>query len=143
MKLIDSFKTKFEVNRFLIKEYKYWFWFLRKEQSTLGSCILLPKNEYSSLSELTESDLLELKPIITEIENRLFSLFKYSKINYLTLMMVDPIVHTHIIPRYEKPVKYEGEYYRDKNFPYVPDLKIDLVEDSVKQNILVDLKNEI
>lgn len=143
MKLIDSFKIKFEVNRFLIKEYKYWFWCLRKEQSTLGSCILFPKNEYLSLSELTENDLLELKAIISEIENRLFRLFKYSKINYLTLMMVDPIVHTHIIPRYEKPVKYKGEYYRDNKFPNIPDLKIDLVEDSEKENILIDLKNDI
>ena len=28
--------------------------------------------------------------------------FSYQKINYLMLMMVDPDVHFHVIPRYEE-----------------------------------------
>jgi len=36
-----------------------------------------------------------------EIESALGSFVQYQKLNYLMLMMVDPQVHFHVIPRYE------------------------------------------
>ena len=43
--------------------------------------------------------------------------FNYSKINYLMLMMVDPAVHFHVIPRYEHPVSFCDNDYPDAGWP--------------------------
>ena len=43
----------------------------------------------------------ELATITAEIEAALAAAVSYQRINYLMLMMVDPHVHFHVIPRYE------------------------------------------
>lgn len=143
MKNYFDFNRKFEVDRFIIKEYNFWIWSLRKNQSTIGSCILFPKRECYRLSELTKEELTEMKLIYSEIENTLYKVFQYTNINYLTLMMVDPIVHTHILPRYKKALTYRGSVYGDDNYPHIPNLNLDLVEDFNKSLIINDLKKLI
>ena len=46
----------------------------------------------------------------------------YEKINYLMLMMVDPNVHFHVIPRYEGGREWQGREFVDVGWPKVPDL---------------------
>src|SRR3546814_15372281 len=46
----------------------------------------------------------------------------YSKINYLMLMMVDPDVHFHVIPRYQGERRFEGIAFPDAGWPAAPDL---------------------
>lgn len=140
MKKYNDFKKKFDVDRFVIREYKYWIWCLRKNQSTLGSSVLIPQKEHLKLSDLTKEELTELNQVYSNIEETLYRLFNYSKINYLTLMMVDPVVHTHILPRYKQNVKYRGLEYNDSKYPNIPELNSDLVEDSIKEKIVKDLK---
>ena len=38
------------------------------------------------------------------------------------LMMVDPDVHFHVIPRYAKPKKFGGMEFTDPGWPSAPDL---------------------
>jgi glycerol-3-phosphate cytidylyltransferase len=65
------------------------------------------------------------------IERILKEKFSYSKINYLMLMMVDPEVHFHIIPRYENGTEFSGKNFPDKSWPGPPDLSksIDISEE--------------
>jgi diadenosine tetraphosphate (Ap4A) HIT family hydrolase len=63
MKKYNDFKKKFEVDRFVIREYKYWIWCLRKNQSTLGSSVLIPQKEHLKLSDLTKEELTELNQV--------------------------------------------------------------------------------
>ena len=44
----------------------------------------------------------------------------YEKINYLMLMMVDPHVHYHVIPRYESPASFDGVAFVDHGWPGPP-----------------------
>ena len=46
----------------------------------------------------------------------------FEKINYLMLMMVDPHVHFHVIPRYEGERSACGVGVEDKGWPKVPAL---------------------
>jgi len=46
----------------------------------------------------------------------------YERINYLMLMMVDPNVHFHVIPRYSEPRHWEGLEFPDAGWPGPPQL---------------------
>jgi diadenosine tetraphosphate (Ap4A) HIT family hydrolase len=48
--------------------------------------------------------------------------FSYDKINYLMLMMVDPDVHFHVIPRYAGPRRFAATVTRDFGWPGPPEL---------------------
>jgi diadenosine tetraphosphate (Ap4A) HIT family hydrolase len=104
----------------LIKEYDYWYWLLRPEQITLGSSILITKECYFNYSDLTREHFLEFGKIVKEIEKTLGNTFNFDKMNYLMLMMVDPSVHYHVIPRYENIRILNDKEYIDNGFPGIP-----------------------
>lgn len=113
---------KFDAKAYTIKDYEYWMWVLRKDQVTIGSSIIISKQNCYSLSEISSEGFLELKKVILDVEHSIKKTFNYNEINYLTLMMVDPIVHTHVIPRYKDAVEFNNKLYVDEMYPYPPDL---------------------
>lgn len=106
----------------LIKSYQHWNLVLRPNQVTIGSMVLISKEKTHHYSGLTENAAFEQKKIIEEIEQCLKKRFDYTKINYLMLMMVDPEVHFHIIPRYETPVEFCNKVFKDTDWPKPPNL---------------------
>ena len=60
--------------------------------------------------------------VVREIEHALKAVFDYEKINYLMLMMVDPNVHFHVIPRYSEPRSACGLTVPDPGWPALPQL---------------------
>jgi diadenosine tetraphosphate (Ap4A) HIT family hydrolase len=46
----------------------------------------------------------------------------YAKLNYLMLMMMDPHVHWHVIPRYEGTRELRGVAITDGGWPRLPQL---------------------
>ncbi|WP_416695880.1 HIT family protein [Candidatus Pseudothioglobus sp. Uisw_050_01] len=131
---------KFKFPELLIKEYENWYLILRYEQPTLGSLILITKHGEKQYSKISESSFMELSKIIKEIEPILSSLFHCDKINYLMLMMQDPEVHYHIIPRYSKDTLFHGFIFKDYGWPSLPALnKINSIKFPLEQKILADL----
>ena len=122
MNALEKLKNKFKFNKTLIKEYKNWYWLIRPLQVTLGSGILLSKQNKSNYSDLDAESFLELKIIITEIETTLKRVFSYDKINYLMLMMEDPVVHYHILPRYNSNRDILNIRIEDYGYPGAPKL---------------------
>ncbi len=106
----------------LIEEYEHWLVLLRPAQPTLGSLILAAKSEAASLADLPPEAFAELQRVVTEIEKALGAAIRHEKINYLMLMMVDPHVHFHVIPRYEGERSACGMTVTDAGWPKVPAL---------------------
>ena len=121
----------------LIKNYQNWQLLLRPQQPTLGALILICKEDVHHYSEISSAAADEQKHIIFEIESVLKKRFDYSKINYLMLMMVDPVVHFHIIPRYEHPLIFCDKVFADSAWPGPPNLATDLALDSIYQSELL------
>ena len=48
--------------------------------------------------------------------------FKPDKLNYLMLMMVDPDVHFHVLPRYASAREFAGKTHSDRFWPKPVDL---------------------
>lgn len=130
--------SKFGFNENLILSYHHWHLLLRFQQTTLGSLILICKGSYSAFSELPQAASHEMHEIIPQIESVLKEEFNYSKINYLMLMMVDPEVHFHIIPRYESGAELAGKVYSDASWPGPPNLGDDIGIDEDAKAVLLE-----
>ena len=113
---------KFGFPATLIREYSHWLVLLRPQQPTLGSLVLAAKSDQTAFAELEPQAFAELKTVTSDIERALGEAVRYERINYLMLMMVDPHVHFHVIPRYEGEREAEGISVPDAGWPKVPDL---------------------
>lgn len=103
-------------------EYEHWLVLARPAQVTFGSLILAAKSDATSYGALSQAAFAEQGPIIADIERVLGNLVEYERINYLMLMMVDPHVHFHVIPRYSGDRQWNGMTFTDKGWPGPPDL---------------------
>ena len=108
----------------LIREYDHWLVLLREPQATLGSLILCEKSDATEFSDISMDSYQEMGTVVGDIERALKAAFSYEKINYLMLMMVDPNVHFHVIPRYSKPQSACGLTIADPGWPVVPQLGV-------------------
>jgi diadenosine tetraphosphate (Ap4A) HIT family hydrolase len=115
--------VKFGYPASLIKDYDHWCVLLRPQQVTLGSLVLAAKSEATAFGALPAGAHAELAIVTADIERHLQRTLHYDKINYLMLMMVDPHVHMHVLPRYRKPAAFDGHEFADAGWPGPADLK--------------------
>jgi diadenosine tetraphosphate (Ap4A) HIT family hydrolase len=106
----------------LVRELDHWVILARPAQPTLGSLVLAAKAEATAFGELPGAAHAELKAASAAIETALSAAVDYARINYLMLMMVDPHVHFHVIPRYDGTREWNRREFVDVGWPKVPDL---------------------
>lgn len=106
----------------LIAEYDHWLVLLRPAQPTLGSLVLVAKSDANAFADLEPAAYAELARVSRDIEAALRAAVDHAKLNYLMLMMVDPHVHYHVIPRYEGSRGFEGRVFPDAGWPKLPAL---------------------
>ncbi len=127
----------------LIKEYEYWVMLLRPGQITVASLILAAKSDTTHLGELSAEEWAEFSMVCGEAEELLTKVFGAEKFNYLALMMKDPNVHLHFIPRYSKPVIVNGHEYIDADWPLKTELNaIEMPEEDL-ETIKTTLKESL
>jgi diadenosine tetraphosphate (Ap4A) HIT family hydrolase len=114
--------TRFGYPATLVAEYDHWLVLLRPAQPTLGSVILAAKSDATAFSALPAEAFTELETAIGDIEDVLTGAVDYAKINYLMLMMADPNVHFHVIPRYDGERSACGVTVADSGWPKAPAL---------------------
>jgi diadenosine tetraphosphate (Ap4A) HIT family hydrolase len=113
---------KFGYPATLVREYEHWVVLLRPEQVTLGSLVLAAKSDATAYGDLPPEAFAEKAEVIAAIERSLRSFVQFEKINYLMLMMVDPNVHFHVIPRYSEPRVRLNVAFVDEGWPRAPRL---------------------
>lgn len=111
-------------SRTLIRDYGHWSVQVRPKQVTLGSLIILSHSDATAFSDLQPEAFAELAIVVKDAETVSARTFANTKINYLMLMMVDPHVHFHVLPRYAAPVMFEGVAYTDPGWPGQPVLSV-------------------
>ena len=101
----------------------HWCLLPRPAQMTFASLILGGKSEATAFLALPSAVFTELQTAIAAIEKTLTAFRPYARINYLMLMMVDPHVHFHLIPRYDAAQDYAGTSFTDAGRSGPPHLK--------------------
>jgi len=138
-----EFVTKFRIKELELFDFNHWIVSVRPQQPTIGSLVISLKRDCVSLSDLTSDEGGELALVFSKTEKLLKTAFSYDKINYLCLMMVDHQVHFHVIPRYENPVSFEGNTYKDKAWPGPAGVLSFLDEEGFELKVLEYLKKEV
>ncbi len=99
-----------------------WVVLLRPQQATLGALVLACREPVKALGEVSAAAFTEMQSLVARIERGLKAPFAYDKINYLALMMVDPDVHFHVVPRYAATQRWNGIEFADAGWPAMPNL---------------------
>ena len=113
---------KFGAPETVVRDYRHWCVLLRPKQCTLGAVILACHEPVTALPDVSEAAFQELKQVTAEMETALAGAFRFDKINYLMLMMVDPDVHFHVLPRYADSRDFAGRAFADAGWPGPPEL---------------------
>lgn len=113
---------KFGYPRTLVAETPHWLVLVRPQQPTYGALVLVCKDHATAFSDLPPEAFADMKHAVEGIEALLRHTVAYERINYLMLMMVDPDVHFHVLPRYAGEREYEGRTFRDAGWPGPPAL---------------------
>lgn len=110
-----------------IAQTAHWTVLLRPKQPTLGSLVLVCREPVQQFAAIGADAFADLQPVIQGVEAMLRQVVGYERINYLMLMMVDPDVHFHVIPRYAGTRQHAGVDYPDTGWPGVPQLEPSIV----------------
>jgi diadenosine tetraphosphate (Ap4A) HIT family hydrolase len=122
----------------LIAETASWTVLLRPKQPALGSLVLVCREPVTAFGEVSAEAFADLAVVVRAVERMLKAVVAYERINYLMLMMVDPDVHFHVIPRYSEPRSFEGRDFVDAGWPGPPALDAAVDLDPASLAALVD-----
>ena len=89
--------------------------------------LLTTKEGVHTQSDLSREGREQYFEAIAFIEHLAFRKLGAVKINYLALMMVDPLLHFHVFPRFDTDVRKSGVVLKDKYYPGL----IDILSDSI------------
>jgi diadenosine tetraphosphate (Ap4A) HIT family hydrolase len=120
--MANATMQKFGFPETLVREFEHWAVLVRPAQVTLGSLVLASTSDATRYSDLPAEAFEEQGTAIRAIEQALSSFCGYERINYLMLMMVDPHVHFHVIPRYSGEQQWNGLRFADTGWPGPPEL---------------------
>ena len=115
--MTEEFRKKFMLDQLTLYENKSWVVSVRPAQITVGSLVISAKSNVDSLSQMDFSEGASFFECCRVSENLLKKAFNPIKFNYLALMLVDPLVHFHLIPRYERSIGFEKTNYSDDAWP--------------------------
>ena len=126
---------KFGYPETLLAEYEHWVVLVRPKQVTAGSMVLVCKEEATALGQVSARAWAELARATHDLEEAAQAAFAYDRINYLALMMVDPHVHFHVLPRYAAERDVGGVVFRDAAWPKPPDITaaVELTPDGLRR----------
>lgn len=139
--VLNNTMRKFGAPQTIIHVFQYWSVLLRPAQATLGALVLAAHEPARAFSELSAASFAEMHTVINQIECTLTRAFQYDKINYLMLMMVDPDVHFHIIPRYAQAKRFADREFVDAGWPAMPQLgHVNETDEEINQRIIAHIK---
>ncbi|PZQ19182.1 MAG: HIT family protein [Ancylobacter novellus] len=139
--MTNATMEKFGHPRSAIAEVGSWSILVRPKQPALGSLVLVCREDAKAFAELSPQAFVDLREAVSGIERLLKGFVDYGRINYLMLMMVDPDVHFHVIPRYEGARTFGGVAFADAGWPGPPSLGsgVDL-HDAALEALTAELK---
>ncbi len=120
-----------------VAETDHWGVMLRPAQPTLGALVVAFKGEATAFGEIGAPAFAEFGKVVAAAEVMLKSAVGYEKINWLMLMMVDPHVHFHVLPRYPGAKALDGLEVTDTGWPGPPALGAAVAPDEGQRAALV------
>jgi diadenosine tetraphosphate (Ap4A) HIT family hydrolase len=106
-----------DYSKFLIKDYKHWSVYAHANQGYLGRCYVWCKRETAlDLPDANKEEREELFKILRKLQETIPKEFGADMLNFAFLGNETHHLHGHVIPRYSKPIEFEGVTFTDKNW---------------------------
>ncbi|MEM7498474.1 MAG: HIT family protein [Pseudomonadota bacterium] len=105
-----------------VADLEHWVVALRPAQPTAGSLVVICREPATAFGQLSAGAFAELADVTRRVEALLKAETGYERINWLLLMMVDPDVHFHVLPRYDGSRSIAGHTLEDAGWPGPPRL---------------------
>lgn len=138
-----AFAEKFRLKDMLLTQCGGWDLSLRPDQLTLGAMVLSIRSGAMNLADLTAQDSVDMGDGFGVAERLVRAQYGAVRINILCLMMQDPIVHFHILPRYDTDQTRHGTHWQDKDWPGAPQIGPAPTAEPVLQGVLADLRGAL
>jgi diadenosine tetraphosphate (Ap4A) HIT family hydrolase len=119
---VNATAVKFGDPETRIAHHGAWTVLLRPRQVTLGALVLVCGEPVTAFGQVSAQAFADLRVVAQGLERMLKRAFTFDKINYLMLMMVDPDVHFHVLPRYAQARQFAGQAFTDPAWPNAADL---------------------
>ncbi len=120
--MTNQTQEKFGYPATILHSYEHWSVQLRQSQATLGAMVMICTDPAKQFCDISPAAFAEMKQVVSHIETASRRFCAWDKINYLMLMMVDPDVHFHVLPRYAAARSFAGLTFQDRGWPGPPDL---------------------
>jgi diadenosine tetraphosphate (Ap4A) HIT family hydrolase len=133
----NATELKFQDPDTRVAQTAFWTVLLRPRQPTLGSLVLVCRESVKSFGDVSPAAFADLQFVVHNVETMLKEVVQYERINYLMLMMVDPDVHFHVLPRYSVVREMVGCTFPDVAWPGPPALEPAVALDLQQRNDLL------
>lgn len=117
---LAAFRETFLLDELTVQEGERWVLSTRPGQITLGSMVISHRAGALDFASLVPGDGQELTDWVASAEDAAKALYGAVRLNVVCLMMMDPVVHFHVLPRYAVPVERHGRTWTDDDWPGAP-----------------------
>lgn len=117
-----TFRSTFRLDELTISSDERWTISVRPAQPTLGSLVISATQQHLDFQDLSAEEQAALTQTFARVEHLAVQDLGATRINLLCLMMKDPIVHFHVLPRYPDRRSRFGVTWDDAGWPGPPEL---------------------
>ncbi len=129
----------------------YWTAVVSPDQVNLGHCLVILKHHKPSISSLAAREVAEWHEIAKQLEDAIGAAFEPTLFDWTCLTVAEhspgrnlnPHVFWHIIPRYEKAARFNGQTFLDPNFGHRYELDRRISEPALTTKIASTIRRSI
>ena len=137
---VTEFRENFRLDELTVAEHGDWVISVRPAQLTLGAMVISTRRGELELASLTPESGVDMTRAFGTAERLAKDVYGAVRINLACLMMKDPIVHYHVLPRYDQAVERYGHTWEDADWPGPPTFGPAPTSDEVLAAITADLR---
>jgi diadenosine tetraphosphate (Ap4A) HIT family hydrolase len=134
------FRETFQLEALTIQEADGWILSVRPAQLTLGAMVISSARGHLDFQQLDPQEAGGLAAAVAVAERLAKEELGAVRINLACLMMKDPVVHFHVLPRYDRPIERYDITWEDQDWPGPPTFSKVETPQNVLEELVADLK---
>jgi diadenosine tetraphosphate (Ap4A) HIT family hydrolase len=141
--VIKDFRETFRLDELTIQDRQGWTLSVRPAQITLGSMVVSSTAGHLDFQAIEREEAMGLTAAFADAERVAKTALGAVRINIVCLMMKDPVVHFHVLPRYDHVAERYGATWRDADWPGPPTFGPAPTANTVLRSIVSELRASI
>jgi diadenosine tetraphosphate (Ap4A) HIT family hydrolase len=141
--VMKDFRETFRLDELTIQDRQGWTLSVRPAQITLGSMVVSSTAGHLDFQAIEHEEAMGLTAAFADAERVAKAALGAVRINIVCLMMKDPVVHFHVLPRYDHVAERYGATWRDADWPGPPTFGPAPTADTVLRSIVRELRASI